>query len=85
MRCRRRTTIASSLRPRAIEAGFETVVTHTGTLLISATTQHLRVLTIAKSVAEQIRHLEDSADVAQKLIEWLESQRSARVLLPPSY
>ena len=71
-----------NLRTRATNAGFETFVTNTGTLLISATTQHLRELTIAKSVAEQIRHLKDAADVAQKLIEWWENQRSASVLLP---
>ncbi len=73
----------SSLRTRATDAGFETFVTNRGTLLISATTQNLRELTIAKSVAEQIRHLEDAADVAQKLIEWWENQRGASVLLPP--
>jgi hypothetical protein len=73
----------SSLRTKATDAGFATFVTNTGTLLISTTTQHLRELTIAKSVAEQIRHLEDAADVAQKLIEWWENQRGASVLLPP--
>lgn len=64
----------NDLRGKATDAGFQISDTDAGTLVISASTPSLQKLIISSPVADQVRALEDAAEVAQKLIEWWESQ-----------
>jgi hypothetical protein len=58
--------------------------TKAGTLVISATTDRLKRLTISENVADQVERLEDAAQVAQELCEWWQGMAEFHARLVPS-